>query len=194
MRAPRYILLINGHPDPRPERLCAALAAAYAQAARSAGHQVRRIDVGALDVPLIGSVDDFIATPSPAIADIQRALRKADHIVIIHPLWLGATPARLKAFLEQVFRYGVALNPPGSPGGGLLKGKSARIVITMGMPAFVFRWAFGAHGLKGLERGLLWLCGVGPIRHLILGGVETCSPQRRRDWLRRMEVLGARAG
>ena len=57
------ILVINGHPDPSPERLAAALAKAYAEGAETAGHQVRRIDIGAVvhrtgwRVDLAGGVD-----------------------------------------------------------------------------------------------------------------------------------------
>jgi len=44
----KRILVINGHPDPRPERFCAGLADAYATAAVAAGHDVRRIALGKL--------------------------------------------------------------------------------------------------------------------------------------------------
>ncbi|HWA60997.1 MAG TPA: hypothetical protein VG939_06460 [Caulobacteraceae bacterium] len=39
----RRILIVNGHPDPAPERLCAALASAYGEAARAAGRETRRL-------------------------------------------------------------------------------------------------------------------------------------------------------
>jgi len=189
--APRNILLINGHPDPRPERLCAALADAYAGGAIAAGRQVRRVDVGSLAFPLIGSKEDFLAEPAAQIREIQEALTAADHIVIVMPLWIGSAPARLKGLLEQVFRYGVALTLPGEPVRGLLKGKSARIVVTMGMPALAFRWVFGAHGLKSLERGLLWISGVKPVSSLVLGGVESADAKRRARWLAQVRRLGA---
>ena len=190
-RKSKTILLINGHPDPRPERLCAGLAKAYAASATAAGHVVHRIDVGALEFPLIRSQDDFLREAPLAIADIQRILRAADHLVIIHPLWLGRAPAKLKAFLEQVFRYGVALSPPGEPMRRLLRGKSARVVVTMGMPASVFRWVFGAAGLRSLALGLLWLSGMRPVRHWIVGGVEGRPATERQRWLAQMERMGA---
>lgn len=52
-------------------------------------------------------------------------------------------PALLKAFFEQTFRYGFALGKEERIPEGLLKGKSARIVVTMGMPAFIYRWYLG---------------------------------------------------
>lgn len=34
----------------------------------------------------------------------------------------------------------------------LLTGKTARIVVTMGMPVFFYRWYFSAHGLTCASR------------------------------------------
>ena len=189
---PRRILVINGHPDPHPERFAAALADAYVRGASSAGHQIRRLDVGALDFPLIRSEAEFMAPPPAPIRDAQGAVAWADHLVIIFPLWLGGAPAALKAFLEQVFRYGFALNPPGQAMKGLLAGRSARLVVTMGMPALVFRGISGAFGVRSLERGLLWLCGVSPIRHSVLGGVGGPG-SRRAKWLLDVQALGRAA-
>jgi len=187
----RKILVINGHPDPSEARFAAALAGAYVLGASEAGHQVRRIDAGAQDIPLIRSADAFTASEPPAaILDAQKAITWADHIVIIFPLWLGSVPAVLKGFLEQTFRYGFAISRPGEPMRRLLKGRSARVIVTMGMPAPIFRWVFDAAGLRSLVRGLLWISGVSPVRRTIIGEVEG-SAARRADWLRRMTRLGA---
>ena len=101
-------------------------------------------------------------------------------------------PALFKAFLEQVFREGFAfdLGAGGAPWKRLLKGKSARIVVTMGMPAFVYRWYFGAHSLRGLERSILGFCGIGPIRESLIGMVEASDGARRAKWLGKMRRLG----
>jgi putative NADPH-quinone reductase len=194
-KTPRRILLVNGHPDPRPDRLCSALASAYAEGASAAGHTVQRVEVGALDLPPINSQVEFMAEPSPGVADLQQALRDADHLVLIYPLWLGAPPAVFKAFLEQVFRYGVALSAPGEAKGlkGLLDGRSARVIVTMGMPGFVFRLAFFAHGLKCVSRGVLWVSGFRPIRETAFGPAEGRDPRQRLQWLARTRRLGAAA-
>lgn len=186
----KRILVINGHPDPGPERFAAALAAAYVKGASSAGRQIRRLDIGGDHTPLIRSRSEFEdGKLPPAIREAQEAIAWADHIVVIFPLWLGGAPAALKAFFEQTFRYGFALNRPGEPAAQLLKGKSARVIVTMGMPAPVFNWVFGAYGLKALERGILWMVGISPIRRLVLGGVEQ-SAERRAAWLKKVEALG----
>ncbi len=73
-----------------------------------------------------------------------------------------------------------------------LTGKSARIVVTMGMPAFFYRWYFGAHGLRSLERNILGFAGIGPIRESLFGMIEGVSDARRRKWLERMRTFGRR--
>ncbi|MDQ0465976.1 putative NADPH-quinone reductase [Caulobacter ginsengisoli] len=186
----RRILVLNGHPDPDPARFAAALAGAYVRGASAAGRQIRRIDVGKLAPPPVRTRAEFEGgQPPEEILQAQEAIAWADHLVIIFPLWLGTMPAALKAFFEQTFRYGFAISRPGEPVRRLLKGRTARIIVTMGMPRPIFRWVFGAHGLKCLERGILWMAGVSPARSLILGGVEQ-SAERRADWLDQVEALG----
>ncbi|MBD3618198.1 MAG: NAD(P)H-dependent oxidoreductase [Chromatiales bacterium] len=188
----RRIVIIQGHPDPDPSHLDHALAAAYRESAEAAGHEVRVIEVGRLDFPLLRNKQDFDhGEAPPAIIDAQQHIEWAEHLLVLHPLWLGDMPALLKAFLEQVFRPGF-----GFEGGRRmrprLRGRSARVVITMGMPAFIYRWYFGAHSLKLLRRHILGFCGFGPVRSTLLGLVDT-SDARRQRWLERMRALG-RAG
>ena len=72
----------------------------------------------------------------------------------------------------------------------ILRGKSARIIVTMGMPGFVYRWWFWAHALKMLRRNILGFIGVRPIRSSILGNIEGVGAEGRRRWLERVEELG----
>ncbi|THF62556.1 NAD(P)H-dependent oxidoreductase [Pseudothauera rhizosphaerae] len=192
----RHIAIIQGHPDPGGGRYCHALAAAYADGARSAGHRVDLVDVARLDFPLLRTKEDFehgAAPPSVAVA--QAAMAAADHLILVYPLWLGDMPALLKAFLEQSFRPGFAFGPQQPDGkreGGGLRGKSARIVVTMGMPAFAYRWLYGAHSVKSLSRNVLGFSGMRPVRVLLVGTVEA-RPAARQRWLVRMEGFGRRA-
>ena len=72
----------------------------------------------------------------------------------------------------------------------LWSGKSARIVVTMGMPAFAYRWFFLAHSLKSLQRNILGFCGIRPTRVTLIGQVETMNEERRAAWLDEMRGLG----
>ena len=44
-----------------------------------------------------------------------------------------------------------------------------------------------------VERGILRLAGMSPVRDTFFGGVATAGPARRRKWLDRVEKLGAKA-
>ncbi len=189
----RRIAIIQGHPDTREGHFCRALADAYAKSATAAGHEVKVIEVAGLDFPVLRSKDDWErGTPVAAIRQAQETIRWAEHLVILYPLWLGGLPALLKAFFEQVFRPGFALAQPGEgkPWTKLLRGRSARIVVTMGMPAIFYRWYFGAHSLRSFERNILGFCGIGPISESLVGMIESKDPGRREKWLTKMRKFG----
>lgn len=189
----RRITIIEGHPDVSSERFGHALADAYATGAAEGRHEVRRIAVGSLDFDLLRKREDWESVePKDSVRQAQQDIAWADHLVVLYPLWLGTMPALLKAFFEQVFRPGFAI---GKSDGGKgwskqLKGKSARIVVTMGMPAFLYRWYFGAHSLKSLERNILGFVGIGPIRASLIGMVETKNESKRKQWLAKLQALG----
>lgn len=196
MTTRRRIAIIQGHPDPAGNRLGHALAGAYARGAEAGGHEVKRIDVAELDFPLLRTKEDWDHGVVPdAIRAAQSTIAWAEHIVIFYPLWLGSMPAMLKAFLEQSFRPGFAIAQGGAAHGWKkqLTGRSARIVVTMGMPALIYRWYFGAHSLKSLERNILSFCGIGPIADSLIGMVEGAGDTKRAKWLERMCKLGQEA-
>lgn len=190
------IVIIQGHPDPAGNHLCHALGESYAKGAEDAGHEVSTINVAQLEFPLLRNQDDWqlgVEGTPPGLVDTQQTCMAADHFVVIYPLWLGTMPALLKGFLEQVFRPGIALDYGGGFPKGLMKGKSARIVITMGMPALAYRYYFRAHSLKNLQRNILGFVGIAPINSTLFGMVEAVSDKKRQAWLDRMQELGREA-
>ena len=192
----KRIAIIQGHPDPSEERFCRALAAAYAAGAEQGGHEVRTIEVADLRFPWLRGKADFEKGTAPHdIKTCQDIIAKADHLVVIFPLWLGDMPALLKAFFEQTFRPGFAFS--GSTERGfprkLLKGKSARVIITMGMPGVFYRLVYRAHSLKSLRRNILAFCGISPVRDTVIGMVEGGDSARRDKWLATATKLGRKA-
>ncbi len=184
--------ILDGHPDGDPARFCHALAEAYAAGARRGGHEVRLLRLADLDFPILLDRASWEAPHAcPDLTGAQDLVAWSEHLVIVHPLWLGGQPARLRALLEQVFRPGFAFKS-GQPMSGRLTGRSARIIVTMGMPATVFRLWFGAHGLKALRRNVLALVGIRPVRDTLIGNVEGLAPPRLQAWLASVEALGLR--
>ena len=190
------IVLIQGHPDAVTRHLGHALEDAYAQGAQAAGHEVRRVSVAHLDFPLLRSEQAWQAdTLPPALAQAQADIAWAQHLVLFFPLWLGDMPAVLKGFLEQVARPGFAFNAEGGNPYAIkaLKGRSARVVVTMGMPALLYRWYFRAHSVKSLERNILGFVGISPVNETLIGMVDKLGDAGVQKWTDKLRRLGAAA-
>jgi putative NADPH-quinone reductase len=186
------IVILQGHPDPDGARFLRQLADAYAAGAREAGHELRVIDIARLDFPLLSTKADYeTGSPPPAIAKAQKTIAWGEHLVFFFPLWLGTMPAVVKGFLEQALRPGFAMDKSRPVWRPLLKGRSARLVVTMGMPEPVYRWYFLAHGLKVLERNILKFVGISPVRETWIGGVDQLGDAGRTKWLAKLRALGA---
>jgi putative NADPH-quinone reductase len=192
----KRILILQGHPDKSAPHLLHALADSYAQGAAKAGHDVRTVRIADLDFPFLRSQAEWEhgALPS-SLEQAQQDISWAEHIALFFPLWLGDMPALVKAFLEQVARPGFAFkyNEGGSPFSAKgLKGRSARVVATMGMPALVYRWYFRAHSIKSLERNILGFVGFAPVHETLIGMVGDIKQEDAEKWKRKLERLGDR--
>ncbi|WP_020405733.1 NAD(P)H-dependent oxidoreductase [Hahella ganghwensis] len=190
---PKKIVVIQGHPDPNGGHFDHMLGNTYVRAAEEAGHQVSLIQIAELDFPILRSKEDWNhGDLSEDVLKSQRLIGEAEHLVLIYPLWLGSMPALLKGFLEQVLRPGFALEN-GSKGGfpkGKLRGKSSRVIVTMGMPAFFYRLFYRSHSLKSLERNILRFCGVKPVKSTLIGLVDGISGNKCRQLKRKIAKLG----
>jgi putative NADPH-quinone reductase len=178
----KNILVIDAHPDPAPGRLGHALANQYANAAEAGGHLTQVVRLCELDFPWLRSAKEFAAPPLGTIRSQQEHLLWANHVVIIYPLWLGSMPALLKAYLEQVMRPGFAFaygKGKGLPK-KLLVGKSARIVVTMGMPSIFYQLYYRSHSVRSLARNILGFVGFKPVRVSLIGSVEGNDKARKR--------------
>jgi putative NADPH-quinone reductase len=190
------ILIIDGHPDPKGTHLVHELADFYRHGAKEGGHAVRLVRVGALRFPLLRNANAYVSSKVPkAIVDVQKSITWADHIVVLYPLWLGSLPAVLKGLLEQVMRPGFAFE---KQGGGrhpkrLLKGRSARIIVTKGMPELFDEVDRSEHSIRSLATDILGLCGIRPVRTTVLQGTDTMKDVERQKAHYDMRRLGARA-
>jgi putative NADPH-quinone reductase len=189
----KHILIIDGHPD-APPHLLHDLADAYAAGAMTAGYEVQRIDLSAFDVPVLHSPATWRQPATGKIAEVQNQILWADHLAIFYPLWLGDMPAVVKAFFEDVMRPGFAFDEGRKPGkAGRLGGRSAHVIVTMGMPAFWYRSFYRAHSVKSFERNILNFVGIGPVQHFFVGGV-TDKKRDYKGWFKEMTCLGEAGG
>jgi putative NADPH-quinone reductase len=168
------ILVVNGHPDPRPERFCAALCDAYEAGARARGCATRRLDVGALHL------DALIveAGPLEKFEEAFRLMRAADRLAIVYPLWVDGPPAELCQLFDYVARLGAYLEPQAQAGA-----KAARIVVTTALPAFLYRGRSEPVARQTLS-------GVTAGEPIFIGSVDHISCTQRARWLEQMRHLG----
>jgi putative NADPH-quinone reductase len=103
----------------------------------------------------------------PTLAQSREDMRWAEH-VFLFPLWHGTMPPLLKGFLEQRPGFAMEYKQSGLPK-RLLAGRSARIVVTMGMPVLLYRWYFGAYGVRSFERSMLSFAGISPYAKASMG-------------------------
>ena len=188
------IVIIQGHPDPNQNHQDHSLIENYIKGAESQNHKVELINIANLDFPLLRTSESWKKGKSDTpkqLVPIQDAIANSDHIVLIYPLWLGTMPALLKGFLEQVLRPGFAIeeNSKGFPK-GLLRNKSSHIIITMGMPAFIYRFYFFSHSLRSLKRNILNFVGIKKIKTTIIGSVETLNENSISKWFNQMKKAG----
>jgi putative NADPH-quinone reductase len=175
----RNILVVNGHPDPRPERFCAALCDAYEEGARARGYATRRLDVGALQLSSLaigGAEGHGRNDPLNDLEQAFRLLRAADRLAIVYPLWADAPPAELRQMFDFVARLGAHLEAP-------VEAKAARVLVTTALPGFFYRGKLDEDGLA--------LSGVAPAEPTFIGAVEAISCGKRIDWLERVRGFGA---
>jgi putative NADPH-quinone reductase len=177
----KHILVIDAHPDPAPDHFVHALAVQYAAAAGGAGHLVQVVRLSELKFPWLRNAQEFAAQPPGMVGSQQQHFSWAHHVVIIYPLWLGSMPALLKAYLEQVMRPGFAFaygRKNGLPR-KLMMGKSARIVVTMGMPSLFYKLYYRSHSVRSLARNILGFVGFKPVRVSLIGNVESSKARSR---------------
>ena len=170
-----------------------ALGQAYQRGAESGGHQAQIFLLGRMNFDAVLREGYRREQPlEPDLAAARAAFVASDHVVFIFPLWCGDMPALLKGFFERILQPDLLAvqKSGGKADWKVFKGKSARVIMTMGMPGFFYRWYYGAHALKLLRCNILQFVGIKPVRSTIYGMIEAVSDDKRRQWLREVEALG----
>jgi NAD(P)H dehydrogenase (quinone) len=188
------IMIVVGHPQ--ANTFCDALANAYQDGAKYSGHEatVFRLRNLAFD-PVLHTGYRAIQPLEPDLQAAYAALSACDHLVIIFPLWCGDMPALLKGFIERILQPDLMKleNTEHAMNWALFSNKTARVVITMGMPVSIYRFWYGAHALKLLTHNILRFIGIKPVRHSLLGMIGTSTLAQRERWLEKLHMLGKEA-
>lgn len=187
------IAVIIGHPY--SGSYCHALAEAYAHGARRGGAEVRFLDLCRLSFdPNLKHGYHERTELEPDLLHAQATIRWAKHLVFVYPNWWGSMPAILKGFLDRTFLPGFAFKskPNSLLYDKLLKGKSARVLVTMDSPGWYYRFFMRNAGHVLIKRAVLQFCGIAPVKVTGVGPIKTSSADTRAHWLRKAEALGVR--
>ncbi len=180
----KRILVVNGHPDPRPERFCAALCAAYIKGAVIAGHETRRLDVGTF-TETVTEFDRY--RDRHRMARGIASIAWSNWIVVVFPLWLDRPPDSVSTLFDEFARTesleGIQARPADE--------KKAKIVVTTSLPSFIYR-PNNKTGRNDMLPPNLSLPGTHSIDSRIIGSVERLSSEQRRRWLEEMHASGER--
>ncbi|MEL6536329.1 MAG: NAD(P)H-dependent oxidoreductase [Bacteroidota bacterium] len=131
----KKVLIINGHPN--PESYNYALAEAYRKGALKAQVEIETLNLAELDFN--PNLQYGYQKRTPWEPDLEAAVEKikaADHLVWVFPMWWYGYPALMKGFVDRTFLPGVTFAyQEGKPlPKKLLKGKTARLIITADTP------------------------------------------------------------
>ncbi len=188
---PRKILVILG--QPQRHSYGGALMQAYADGARDAGAEVMELYLGELKFnPLAIPSLTNPAELEPDLKSAQDAIKWADHLVFVYPIWWGTIPALLKGFIERTFQEGFAVKFRENSiwWDKLLTGKSARLIVTLNTPSWAYRWLFGRPGHNTMKKTILEFCGVKPVRITEIGPIKGSTEEKRKRWIEQVRTLG----
>ncbi len=189
----KNILIINGHPD--KESFCFALGESYKKGADATGAECKLVHLIDLQFnPILTSGYRKISELEPDLIKMQEAILEANHLVFVYPNWWSTFPAILKGFFDRVFLPGFAFKyRENSPfWDKLLKGKTARLIVTMDTPKWYY-WLINKNaGHNAIKVGVLEFCGVKPVKITSFEPIKSSDDKKRRQWLQEVETLGKR--
>ena len=187
----KKILIINGHPD--KESFCFALAESYKKGADAAGVNCKLIHLADVTFnPILHFGYRKITELEPDLTKIQQEILDANHLVFVYPTWWGTYPALLKGFIDRVFLPGFAFkyHEKGPFWDKLLKGKTARLIVTMDTPKWYNFLVYKNAGHNSMKKAVLEFCGIKPVRISAFTPIKSSTNIRRKQWLEEVEGLG----
>lgn len=186
----KKILILLGHPD--SDTFSGALVERYQQAAVAADHEVRRLDIGTMDFnPVLHKGYKELQALEPDLIEFQTAVEWADHLVLVYPCWWCAMPAKLKGLFDRVWlpNFAFTYKPGAKEATPLLKGRTARIIITIGQDApFQHWWKYGDY-TNEVQHSIFGSAGI-RASVKALGPCERVGGATREKWLDAVAALG----
>lgn len=187
----KKILIINGHPNPSSFNF--GLAESYLKGAIASGAEVDTITIA--DLKFNPNLQFGYQKRTELESDLLESwekIKKADHLVWIHPVWWGGLPAITKGFIDRLFLPGMAFQYLENSvwWDKLLKGKTAHIITTLDQPSWYYRLFFGSPSVNQLKKSTLEFCGVKPVKVSYIGIIKTSDDFQKEKWLQKVYDFG----
>jgi putative NADPH-quinone reductase len=173
------VLVLDGHPD--GTSLCSALASAAAQTARARGAEVKLLHLSAMQFdPNLAHGYRHRQDHEPDLQLFLDAVRWCDTLILVHPLWWGAAPAKLKGLIDRVFLPGIAFAYEGDGHfpKKLFEGRTARVLITADTPPWYLWLGYRNGWLNVLRRQILDFVGLKVTHMKVVGTIRDATPAR----------------
>lgn len=193
--SPKKIFILLGHPD-ATHTLSGELALLYETAAKEAGHEVRRMNLGEMRFdPILHKGYKEIQALEPDLKAFQENVKWCDHFVVVYPNWWCTMPALLKGVFDRAWLPGFAFNmrktAQGAPATGWhkrLKGKSARVIVLSGTHPYLIWLMFGDY-TNEIKNGILWFAGF-KVKLSRFGPTDQAPEWKKNEWRRQAAWLG----
>ena len=187
----KNILVINGHPDPQSYNH--VLAETYLKGAEKTDANVSYIAL--CDLKYNPNLQHGYRARTELEPDLLNALeliKNADHIVWVFPMWWYGYPAIMKGFIDRVFLPNITYEfVKGKPfPKKLLKGKTARIIITADTPRWYDYLFMKSPALNQFKKGTLHFCGIKPVKVTYIAPMKDSSLKFREKWIDKVGKLG----
>lgn len=194
MRQKKIFILI-GHPD-KDDTLSRLLADTYEEAARKAGHEVKKMHLAEMQFdPILHKGYKVIQELEPDLKTFDDNLKWCEHFLLIYPNWWCTMPALLKGLFDRAWLPGICFHmhkhKDGTPAMGwdrMMKGRTARVVVLSGTRPILIRIMFGDY-TNEIKRGVLWFAGF-KTRVTRLGPSEHIPERRLKRWQKKMAGMG----
>jgi putative NADPH-quinone reductase len=188
----KSILVISGHSD--SNSLTASMARAYQEGAIESGADCSLLDLGAMTFdPILRFGYNKSIELEPDLVWAQDCISKADHIVIVFPVWWGTYPAILKGFIDRTFLPGFAFKYRHADDvywDKLLKGKTAHVISSLDAPVHYYEDKYKKAGQVAIVDATLHYCGIKTTKETFYTPIRPTTFETRLAWLEEVRGFG----
>ena len=170
-----HILAVMAHPA--GPSLTRSVASAVLDAGTAHGHTVELVDLVAEGFdPVFGPADHAAFTAAgptpPDVRREQQRIDRADHLILVHPVYWWSMPAVLKGWIDRVFVSGWAFEE--EAGGDIVK-KLGRLNVHLIALAGASAATYARHGYRDamraqIDHGIFDFCGAPVVTSELVDG------------------------